>query len=292
MVRVTEDRGSLERAILERIGPVSAKELINLSSNDLEQLEKKVIKVFPNNYTFTKLLAETVLTDWIKSQHEIGNRISLNIVRPTVISPAIQYPFPGFVSSSDGICGAIGMYLRGLLRRVSYSTDHVLDIVPVDSVANTVILACMLSHNLQSKYIVHIGSTARGGVLLRKILDATYEISMEHYPFNGAKMISEDPALSGGLDALERPMKEDLGSQDMRRNILMSKKVNKCISNKFSFFLRNSWIFDDRQLRLLQNAVPTEIKDMFPTDLYIHEEEKSGYLKNFNIGIMKTFEEE
>lgn len=65
---------------------------------DEEQLNivtEKLIDPFPNTYTFSKNLAEHVV-------NEYSNRIPVTIVRPSIVSPSIKEPIPGWV---EGLIG-------------------------------------------------------------------------------------------------------------------------------------------------------------------------------------------
>lgn len=165
--------------MLSIIGHCSAEELLRLSTAELQCLEQRAALHFPNNYTYTKLLAETV-DDWAAQRKSWSNdkTMSLNIVRPTIISAAVSFPYPDFVSSEVGSCAVIGMYARGLLRRFVYAWDHVLDLVFVDKAAKVVVLAGLLNstyvddktskygtqnkdRNKINKFVMHIWSTAQ-----------------------------------------------------------------------------------------------------------------------------------
>lgn len=67
------------------------KQLINL-------LEERILKTYPNTYTFTKNLAEQTIYNNSKG-------LTVAIVRPSIISSSLKEPFPGWLVSSAGQSG-------------------------------------------------------------------------------------------------------------------------------------------------------------------------------------------
>lgn len=87
---------------------------------------------YPNTYTLTKCLAEHMFL-----RHR-GN-VPLTIVRPSIISCSLKYPSPGWIDSKAAVAGFIALMGMGYLRVVDGREDAVLDVVPVDVVANDII---------------------------------------------------------------------------------------------------------------------------------------------------------
>ena len=54
----------------------------------------------PNTYTFTKLLAEQMVSDY-------SHNLPICIVRPSIVTAAIEDPFPGWVDNIYGINGKL-----------------------------------------------------------------------------------------------------------------------------------------------------------------------------------------
>lgn len=87
---------------------------------------------WPNTYTFTKALAETVLV-----KESVGMPIC--IVRPSIVGAAWKDPIPGWV---DNLAGASGLFIastKGIIKCVIADKDMVTDLTPVDLVVNTLI---------------------------------------------------------------------------------------------------------------------------------------------------------
>ncbi|XP_063893677.1 putative fatty acyl-CoA reductase CG5065 [Helicoverpa armigera] len=116
----------------------------------LEQAEynekqiKGLLNGRPNTYTFTKALAES----YVAENH--GN-IPTVIIRPSIVSAAQSEPIPGWVDNLLGATGLIVAVMKGANRVLYGDEDNFLDLIPVDYVANTAIVAaarCKRSDNV------------------------------------------------------------------------------------------------------------------------------------------------
>lgn len=86
----------------------------------------------PNNYTLAKCLAEHLLV-------QAKGVIPLTIVRPSIISASWQYPVPGWIDSFAALAGPISAFALGGLKVLHGNPSAILDVVPVDKVAETLI---------------------------------------------------------------------------------------------------------------------------------------------------------
>ena len=118
-----EPAAELYRAILE--GQCDAAALLKRSGH-------------PNTYTLTKSLAEHLLV-------ERGGELPLAIIRPSIISAAWRYPFPGWIDSTSGFASFVVLIGMGHLRAVAGLPRTRLDLVPVDEVAARVLEECATS---------------------------------------------------------------------------------------------------------------------------------------------------
>ena len=87
---------------------------------------------YPNTYCLTKCIAEHIL---------LSRRCSLplTIVRPSIISCSWKFPAPGWIDSKAAMAGVVALIGTGHLRVLDGSKETVLDVVPVDIVANDLI---------------------------------------------------------------------------------------------------------------------------------------------------------
>ncbi|XP_001355230.2 fatty acyl-CoA reductase wat [Drosophila persimilis] len=108
----------------------------------LNALTRKLIVGFPNTYTFTKNLAESLVNDY-------RCRLPLIIYRPSIVLFAVDDPSPGFSPSLMGAMGLFALVGAGILKTVYLGKETRLDITPQD-----VGIKCMLSYTKkgQEKY--------------------------------------------------------------------------------------------------------------------------------------------
>jgi alcohol-forming fatty acyl-CoA reductase len=91
----------------------------------------------PNTYTYTKCLAEHLLS------RRRGD-IPLVIVRPSIISAAWARPKPGWIDSNAAFAGCLLYTGLGLVRVWEANPNVSLDVVPVDSVSDRIMDAAFV----------------------------------------------------------------------------------------------------------------------------------------------------
>ncbi|XP_017096210.2 fatty acyl-CoA reductase wat [Drosophila bipectinata] len=93
--------------------------------NLLDALTRKLHVGFPNTYTFTKNLAESLVNDY-------RHRLPLIVYRPSIVLFAVDDPSPGFSPSLMGAMGLFALVGAGILKTVYLGRDIRLDITPQD----------------------------------------------------------------------------------------------------------------------------------------------------------------
>uniref|UniRef100_A0A8C7D2S0 Fatty acyl-CoA reductase n=1 Tax=Oncorhynchus kisutch TaxID=8019 RepID=A0A8C7D2S0_ONCKI len=88
----------------------------------------------PNTYTYTKALAECVV------QRE-SSKLSIGIIRPSIVGASWQEPFPGWIDNFNGPSGVFIAAGKGILRTMRANNDAVADLIPVDVVINLTLAA-------------------------------------------------------------------------------------------------------------------------------------------------------
>ncbi|KAL1454361.1 hypothetical protein WDU94_010630 [Cyamophila willieti] len=118
--------------------PVSYENLIQLIDEkdeaELTEMTPKLLHEWPNTYTFTKALAEDVIT-----KEAIG--LPIAVFRPAVIISTYREPVRGWI---DNVYGPVGMMVgigSGVLHTHLVDLDNLVDMVPVDLVINAIIVA-------------------------------------------------------------------------------------------------------------------------------------------------------
>ncbi|XP_055327144.1 fatty acyl-CoA reductase wat-like isoform X1 [Sitodiplosis mosellana] len=104
----------------------------------IEILEQQFMNPWPNSYTYTKALSESLVKRY--SAH-----FPTIVIRPSIIVSTYQDPIPGWtnnITGINGLCVGIGV---GFLRHLHVSNDFVIDIICADFVINTTLSAIYLS---------------------------------------------------------------------------------------------------------------------------------------------------
>jgi fatty acyl-CoA reductase len=128
----------------------------------------------PNTYTFTKCLAETLLSQ----RH---GDVPLTLLRPSVVSACRRRPFPGWIDSHAAYAAFISLLGAGHLRVARVSPDALLDVVPCDDVADR-ILSCAFDPELQKPFVIRhaVAGLHNSGAMPR--LAYTHEKHFNAYP--------------------------------------------------------------------------------------------------------------
>lgn len=161
---IGEDIQPLEKDIDEVIRTVET-----LDDVTCERISDKLLEGRPNTYTYTKAIAE----HYVARQE---GKYPISIVRPSIVIPATNEPYPGWVDNVNGMAGLGALAAIGVLRTIDWDYHATSDMVPVDSVANCLICAAyevserspkkMLIYNMTSGNICPI-SWGRWFELLR-----------------------------------------------------------------------------------------------------------------------------
>jgi len=98
------------------------------------EVTRKMIGNRPNTYTFTKALAESVLSSSCSS-------LPVSVMRPSIVSASLREPTPGWVDNFNGPSGIIAGAGKGIMRTLFCKRACTADMVPVDLCIN--LLCCV-----------------------------------------------------------------------------------------------------------------------------------------------------
>ncbi|XP_033180374.1 LOW QUALITY PROTEIN: fatty acyl-CoA reductase 1-like [Bombus impatiens] len=96
------------------------------------EIEKKILKTYPNTYTFSKNLAEQIVASKCKD-------LPVAIVRPSIVGASLQEPCPGWIENISALTSTIMLIGRGCATAIRGRRDAISDIVPVDFVVDMII---------------------------------------------------------------------------------------------------------------------------------------------------------
>ncbi|XP_068986773.1 putative fatty acyl-CoA reductase CG5065 isoform X3 [Bombus flavifrons] len=98
----------------------------------INQIEKRILKTYPNTYTFSKNLAEQIVASKCKD-------LPVAIVRPSIIGASLEEPCPGWLENISAITGIVLLVSKGCATAILARKDARMDVVPVDFVVDTII---------------------------------------------------------------------------------------------------------------------------------------------------------
>ena len=107
----------------------------------LESLSEKLYCGRPSSYHYTKALAESLVMHNAQNLRKANKTYQSAIVRPSIVTPTLNEPLPGWTNNYYGPTGYLVVCGKGVLRSMIVHKDKICDIVPVDIVANTAITA-------------------------------------------------------------------------------------------------------------------------------------------------------
>jgi thioester reductase-like protein len=143
--------------------------------NELTEVGKRRAKElgWPNTYTLTKSLAESLLT-------KFGTRLPIAIVRPAIVESSTRQPFRGWnegINTSASLSYLLGTYFRQLPT----NERKRLDVIPVDAVCRgmTLIAAAVLERRHDTVY--QLATSVTNPCDMRRSIELTSLAHRKHY---------------------------------------------------------------------------------------------------------------
>ena len=229
---------------------------------------------WPNTYTFTKSLGESVL-----SLH--GRDLPIAIVRPSIVESSTDSPFTGW---NEGIntSGPLSYLLGTNFRQLPTNERKCLDVIPVDMVSRgmTLIAAALVSRRHARVY--QLATSAINPVNMARSIELTGLAHRKHYRTRQGiehwlKVKFETiPVSKQRYERLSIPMQKAVVSRINRAaGILRMKKpplarqerdllrAEKLIELYEPFILHNEQVFESENARLLSALLSPEERQLF-----------------------------
>lgn len=128
---------------------------------------------WPNTYTFTKSLAESLLTKY-------GPDLPVAIVRPAIVESSLTQPFRGW---NEGIntSAALSYLLGTFFRQLPTNERKRLDVIPVDSVCRgmTLIAAAVMAR--RHAHVYQLATSVTNPCDMRRSIELTSLAHRKHY---------------------------------------------------------------------------------------------------------------
>jgi thioester reductase-like protein len=281
---------ALRRQALGRAGDptaVPAEELDGvLKRNRVRWARNKLLRVgmrraqhlgWPNTYTFTKSLGESIL-----ARH--GRDLPIAVVRPSIVESSMRSPFSGW---NEGIntSGPLSYLLGTNFRQLPTNERKCLDVIPVDMVCRgmTLIAAAVISRRNARMY--QLATSAINPVNMGRSIELTGLAHRKHYRTQQGiehwlKVKFETiPVSKQRYERLSIPMQKAVVSRINRAAVKLSMKkaplarqerdllrAEKLIELYEPFILHNEHVFECENTRLLSAALSPEERALFAFD--------------------------
>jgi alcohol-forming fatty acyl-CoA reductase len=232
---------------------------------------------WPNTYTYTKSLGESIL-----SRH--GQDLPIAIVRPSIVESSMRSPFVGW---NEGIntSGPLSYLLGTNFRQLPTNERKCLDVIPVDMVCRglTLIAAAIVARRNARMY--QLATSAINPVNMGRSIELTGLAHRKHYRTQQGiehwlKVKFETiPVSKQRYERLSIPMQKAVVSRINRAATTLRMKkaplarqerdlmrAEKLIELYEPFILHNEHVFESENARLLSAALSPEEHTLFAFD--------------------------
>eukprot|EP00742_Colponemidia_sp_Colp-10_P010413 GILJ01011431.1.p1 GENE.GILJ01011431.1~~GILJ01011431.1.p1 ORF type:complete len:1177 (+),score=214.25 GILJ01011431.1:40-3570(+) len=244
-------------------------DVLKMSPKDVLAVTPKLMEGYPNTYTFSKYIGETMLQKY-------KGHLPVSIVRPAIIGATYKEPFAGWTDVVTA-AGAIFMTCGVGLLRVAWGDNEVIgDQIPADYVADLIIVAGAFCRPTNEIRVYHCGSSSRNPIKWGEARVLALQYWRAHPP---EKRLGKARTTLYKSQAAYRTavfIQQTIPSlafnavANVSRNGALKKKANRFqkmisraqfLTQTFEFFMRNEWIFDTRNVcALALDMSPEELQ--------------------------------
>jgi len=232
---------------------------------------------WPNTYTYTKSLAESLIATR-------GSGLPIAVVRPSIVETSTHDPFEGWnegVNTSAPISYLLGTFFRQLPS----NGKKCLDIIPVDLVVRGMILIGAALIHRRHEQLYQLATSAVNPCNMRRTIELTSLAHRKHYraqdEFNYRllSMFDSIPVSKERYRKLSAPAQKQLikallrivSPLPMMRSPLVRRerdldKVEKLVELYEPFILHNEYVFEARNVEILSTILPEEEREAFGYD--------------------------
>ncbi|GAA3914946.1 fatty acyl-CoA reductase [Litoribacillus peritrichatus] len=239
-------------------------ELVDEASASPEESEHQRIRLggkiareygWNDTYTFTKWMGEQLLIQQLK-----GSGIS--IVRPSIIESTLREPVAGWIEGIKVADALIFAYARGKLSFFPGDDKGILDVIPADLVANSIILASAEQVASPKNYRVYQScSSTDNPIQLKDFIQYVMKESQGNYK-NYPKLFKKKPSAKFKtvsdftFQSVMRGLQfaafgRGLFQPKLRRKLVDKVTTSKELAKIYSFYTAPRYQFDNTKLKSL-----------------------------------------
>jgi alcohol-forming fatty acyl-CoA reductase len=267
-------------------------------------LEKKLVELgireanhygWSDTYTFTKWLGEQLLMKALAGR-------SLTILRPSIIESALEEPAPGWIEGIKVADAIILAYAREKVSLFPGKRSGIIDVIPVDLVANGIILSMAEALAAPGKRrIYQCCSGSSNPLSLGEFIDYVMAEARHHHddyqqlfyrkptkPFLAVNRRLFDMVVGGlrvPLSFADRALR--LTGQNRELKMLKNLDTSRSLATIFGFYTAPDYIFRNDSLLALASRMGELDRLLFPIDA--RQIDWSLYLRKIHIGGLNRY---
>ncbi|XP_055837693.1 fatty acyl-CoA reductase wat-like [Episyrphus balteatus] len=283
----------LDPDIMIRLG----EQLNDKSTKDLEVLTERIIKPWPNTYTYTKSLTEELVRHY-------GNKFPICIMRPSIVISTHEDPVPAWCNNIYGLNGILVACGLGVLRLLPIKENNVGDVVCADFVINSTLAALWATHeeHEQAKAskvkvekdpeIYNVCTSTDRPVTWGTIAESMGNLFRQypakrvlwkhcHNIVNNQFMFTYLTIWYHVIPGLITDLALKIGKKDLRVMPIYRKVQRFMVA--LSFFMKVDWRFDTTNMKRVIQKMTPEDREFFPSD--VRRYSWSTFLYNYLSGL-------
>ena len=155
-----------------------------IPASELEHQTSKILGKYPNTYTFTKSMNERIM----KNRNQ-KDKLPITIVRPSIIGCSNR-SVPYWVDTVSACGGLILFAGIGIVRTIIGNLDHVPDLIPLDYVADMIIVAADYAANKMNISVFYSATSSMNPTSFRIVRRTTSRIIQDKKGLGSQTLIS------------------------------------------------------------------------------------------------------
>ncbi|XP_037298319.1 putative fatty acyl-CoA reductase CG5065 [Manduca sexta] len=261
-----------DKTVVEEIvypPPKDLGEVYKFARNYGDDAEKvsKMIEGRPNTYTFTKALTETMIS-------EKRGDLPVVIVRPSIVTPSIKEPFPGWLDNWYGATSSLTVIAKGICRGVVGNRRNILDLIPVDYVSNLTLISAAKCNSKGQLTVLNSCTSHVNPITCGELVKLYTQQSVKErfysLPFPGVILMTKYKWI---LRVISFNMKTVAFVVDLVLRIIGRKpkyvkliKMSDYARDLVEYFTSHSWVFKCDEVRALYASLSLQDQKTFPCD--------------------------
>ena len=268
--------------------------ILKLSKEEIAVQTKGILNSYPNTYTFTKSMSERIM-----SQRNQTDHLPITIVRPSIVGSSYRDPFPGWIDTVSA-AGALMLfsgtgYVNFLPGNFKFISDH----IPVDYVADMIIVAGACFSDQKKINVLHATSSSINPTTFKIVAETVKDYFSKHPPKKKVGNPGFEFIKNKKVYAMKRFIKRlPVGFFGCLSKVVQTNKIQKKVNElkrimkrdegiieAFWYFTCNEWIFETKNISNLMNFLTIDQSDKFQLD--VKKINWRYYFYYFNYGLQK-----